>query len=234
MDQKCAEIQKVQYLHWAKLKYGRRKPCHPTVRAVFEPFADIIASDLKNPMAYKVLDVGCGNGFLQWGLEKRFGFVVGLDYSRPMMAINPCMEKCIGTCTNLPFPNESFDIAVAANLLHHLTEPDRIETLKEMKRVARLKIAVFEPNRNNPFVFAFSLLRLEERMALSFSASYMKNLFKSIGLFDVQVNVRGWIVPNKAPAWWIPIGHAIGQTPFRNFGFETFAVGQVKPWSDEK
>ena len=119
---------------------------------MYEPFADIVAASTENPHNLRVLDVGCGNGFLQWALEKRFGSVAGIDYSQQMLEVNPCNEKHFGSCTNIPFANKSFDVAVAANLLHHLNEPERIRTLSEMRRIAKLKVFSFEPNRNNPLI----------------------------------------------------------------------------------
>lgn len=228
MAKKRDSVQRFQLEHWSKDKHARRKPDHRVVHAVFDRLSDIVASSIENPRNSSVLDVGCGNGFLQWALEKRFGAIAGLDYSRQMLEVNPCKEKYLGSCTNLPFKDNSFDVAVSANLLHHLTEPERIQSLLEMRRVAKRTVVSFEPNRNNPFMFAFSLIRPEERMALMFTSSYMRNLFNRAGLAGVHVHVEGWIVPNKAPVWYIPIGHTLGRTPFRMFGFDICTVGNVK------
>lgn len=226
--QEQQRVQKVQDDHWSQCKRTRREPDHPVVRAVFEPLADIVASSIDNPGNASVLDVGCGNGFLQWALEQRFGSVAGLDYSQQMLEVNPCGERNHGSCTSLPFRDKSFDVAVAAHLLHHLTEPDRVRALSEMRRVARLMVFSFEPNRSNPFMFAFSLIRPEERMALSFSLSYMRGLFAKADLTNVNVQVKGWIVPNRAPVWWMPIGRVLDRTPLRMLGFDIITVGQVK------
>jgi len=232
MTEKRPDLQQIQDAHWSKDKHARRKPDHPVVRAAFEPLADIVASSIENPGDATALDVGCGNGFLQWSLEQRFGTVAGLDYSQQMLEINPCREKHLGSCTDLPFDDNSFDVAVAAHLLHHLGEADRIQALAEMKRVARLRVVSFEPNRNNLLMFAFSLMKREERMALGFSASYMRKLLTKAGLGGARVHVEGWVVPNKAPRWWVPIGRVLGRTPLRRLGFDICAVAQVKPQED--
>ena len=172
------------------------------------------------------------DGFLQWALERRVGSVVGLDYSQQMLDINPCREKCLGSCTALPFADRSFDVAVASQLLHHLTEPDRIQTLAEMRRVARRAVVSFEPNRGNPFMFLFCAVNREERMALSFSPFYMRKLFTTAGLAGVHVHTESWITPNKAPVWWVPIGRTLNRTPLRRLGFYICTVEQVKPWYD--
>jgi len=232
MTERRPPIQQIQDGHWSKDKTARRKPDHPVVRATFDPLADIVASCIDNPDESTALDVGCGNGFLQWALERRFRSVAGLDYSRQMLDVNPCMEKHLGSCTALPFRDKSFDVAVAAHLLHHLAEPDRLQTLVEMRRVARQAVVSFEPNRNNPLMFMFSVIKPEERMATRFSPSYMRGLFADAGLVRIHVHVEGWIVPNKAPTWWIPIGRALGHTPFRLLGLDICSVGQVRPWQD--
>jgi SAM-dependent methyltransferase len=225
-------VQQIQDRHWSKDKRGRRRPDHPVVRAAFDPLADIVASCVAHPEESTALDVGCGNGFLQRALERRFRSVAGLDYSPRMLDVNPCREKYLGSCSDLPFPDKSFDVAVGAHLLHHLVEPDRIRTLAEMSRVARQAVVSFEPNRNNPLMFLFAAIRPEERMALRFSRSYMRRLFTGAGLVSVQARVEGWIVPNKAPTWWIPIGRALGRTPLGRLGFDICSVGRVRPWQD--
>jgi 2-polyprenyl-3-methyl-5-hydroxy-6-metoxy-1,4-benzoquinol methylase len=221
------KTQEIQDSHWSKDKSARRRPDHPVVYATFEPLADIVTSSIDNPDQASALDVGCGNGFLQWALQRRFRSVTGIDNSREMLKVNPCEEKHLGSCTDLPFPDKSFDVAVAANLLHHLTKPERMRTLAEMRRVARQAVISFEPNRNNPLMFLFSVIKPEERMATQFTRSYMRELLAEAGLVNVRVHVEGLIVPNKAPICWIPIGRALNKTPFRLLGFDICSVGYV-------
>lgn len=157
-------------------------------------------------------------------LEDHFGQVVGLDYSEEMLRYNPCQNKFIGSSISLPFADKSFDIVVASHLLHHIEESDRLPTLVEMARVARAAVISFEPNRDNPLMFLLALLSKEERMALKFNKRYIRSLFKSSGLNLKSIHVENWIVPNKAPHWWIPIGRAINQSPLRRIGFDICAV----------
>jgi SAM-dependent methyltransferase len=217
----------IQEKYWSKDKRTRRTPDHPVVRATFRPLAQIVASLVANPREARVLDVGCGNGFLQRSLEERFGSVVGIDSSRAMLAVNPCKETCCGFSTELPFPDKSFDVSVASHLLHHVSEKERIKTLQEMQRVSRYAVVSFEPNRNNPFVFLFAMMQKEERMGLHFSRSYMRRLFQEAGLTHSEAYLFGWIVPNKAPLWWIPIGDLLNKSPFRVLGFDICTVGRL-------
>jgi SAM-dependent methyltransferase len=226
MTESRRRVQEIQDHHWSKTQLDRRGPDHPVVRATFEPLAGFVASAAADPGAASVLDVGCGNGFLQWSLEHRFGSVTGIDSSARMLEVNPCAVTRLGSGTDLPFPDDSFDVAVAANLLHHLVEADRGKTLAEMSRVARRAVVSIEPNRNNPLMFLFAAVKPEERMALEFTRSYMRRLFSEAELREVEVHVEGWTVPNKAPGWWIPVGRALGRTPLRRFGFDICTVGR--------
>lgn len=217
-------MQNIQEEFWAKDKQKRRDPQHPAVVATFDPLAEIVASVVQDARGSNVLDVGCGNGFLQFALEKKFSEVCGLDYSRKMLEVNPCKRKYLGSSAKLPFADQSFDVVVASSLLHHLVEADRIQTIREMQRVARFAVVSFEPNRNNPLMFLFASINKEERMALEFSAAYIRKLFASVGLTDLRIIVRGWIVPNKAPIWWIPVGDFLDHTPLKNLGFDICCI----------
>jgi len=220
---------KIQQKHWKKTRQKRRQPEHPVVSATFSPFASHIASNVENPCNSSILDVGCGNGFLTCSLAKHFGLVANLDFSAEMLQINPCANKLQGSATDLPFGNNSFNVVVASHLLHHLVEKDRLKALQEMMRVSSEIIAIIEPNRNNPFMFMFSLLMKEERMALGFCRSYMQKLLEDLGLHSFTCQVEGWVVPNKAPVWWIPVGKFLSKTPIQRFGFDIFCIGHLNP-----
>ena len=84
--------QQIQNNYWNQNKALRRGPEHIVVQSAFNPLANLVASSIENPIDSSVLDVGCGNGFLQWALEKRFGSVSGHDNSDKMLAIKPCKK----------------------------------------------------------------------------------------------------------------------------------------------
>jgi SAM-dependent methyltransferase len=90
----------------------------------------------------KVLDVGCGKGFLLYdftqvvpGIE-----VTGLDISE--YAIAHAKEEIkdrlhVGNARQLPFPDGSFDLVFSINTLHNLRCFDMASALREMQRVGR-------------------------------------------------------------------------------------------------
>jgi ubiquinone/menaquinone biosynthesis C-methylase UbiE len=90
----------------------------------------------------KVLDVGCGKGFLLHeftqvmpGIE-----VAGLDIST--YAIEHAKEEVkpflkAGNASSLPFADKSFDLVVSINTLHNLQCFELDRALREMERVSR-------------------------------------------------------------------------------------------------
>ena len=89
----------------------------------------------------RVLDVGCGKGFLVKdlmlecpGLE-----VFGLDISR--YALMHCETETVGrlhlgSAESLPFPDGSFDCVLSINTVHNLPRPRAIAALREFQRLS--------------------------------------------------------------------------------------------------
>jgi ubiquinone/menaquinone biosynthesis C-methylase UbiE len=102
---------------------------------------DIIAHfELKPGM--RVLDVGCGKGFLVKdlmlacpGLE-----AFGLDIS--LYALMHCERDVVGrlhfgSADNLPFPDGSFDCVLSLNTIHNLSRPRAVKAMQEIQRLSR-------------------------------------------------------------------------------------------------
>lgn len=102
----------------------------------------------------RILDIGCGKGFLLYeftqavpGIE-----VVGLDISA--YAIENAKEEVrpflsTGNAISLPFPEKSFDLIVSITTLHNLYCYDLDRALREIERVGRAgKFVCVESYRN--------------------------------------------------------------------------------------
>lgn len=85
------------------------------------------------PGAKKILDIGCGDGYLASRLALAFpgASVVGVDQEAGGIRI--AREKCSGipnvkfvvsTCEALEFEDRSFDVVVLADVIEHLGNPD--------------------------------------------------------------------------------------------------------------
>jgi SAM-dependent methyltransferase len=90
----------------------------------------------------KVLDIGCGKGYLLYDLTQAVpGIeVCGLDISE--YAINHAKEEVksylrVGSAQSLPFEDGSFDLVISINTLHNLYCYELENALREMQRVGR-------------------------------------------------------------------------------------------------
>lgn len=185
----------------------RRSPDHPVVRAFAEPKVSFIRACVEKDQGEgeinQILDVGCGNGFFTRPLA-RWAKCTGLDFSQRMLDLNPVDAiKVCGGVNSMPFEDNSFDLVFCSNLLHHI--PDALTAVLEMRRVSSRYVVISEPNRNNPLMFAFGLVKSVERGALKFSCGYLKKLAAKADLRLLDIATMGAILPNRTPAKLLPL-----------------------------
>jgi protein-L-isoaspartate(D-aspartate) O-methyltransferase len=101
----------------------------------------------------RILDVGCGKGFLLFDFTKVVpGIEIhGIDISE--YAIRDAKEEIkhrlrVGNATHLPWPDKYFDLVVSINTLHNLHCYDLDRALREMERVGKRKYLCVESYRN--------------------------------------------------------------------------------------
>jgi len=100
----------------------------------------------------RVLDVGCGKGFLLRELVQLLpGLSVhGLDISRYAIENgDPAVKEhlVLGNACELPFDDSTFDLVVSINTLHNLYVFELDSALRELERVATSKYLVVESYR---------------------------------------------------------------------------------------
>jgi len=151
---KAAELAKqFEFDYWD----GDRRICYGGYRYMpgrWEKVARMMVKHYGLKPGDRVLDVGCGKGFLLYdftqvlpGIE-----VVGLDISRH--AIANAKEEIrdrvqLGNATQLPFPDQSFDLVISITTLHNLYCYDFDKALREIERVGnRNKYICVESWRN--------------------------------------------------------------------------------------
>lgn len=94
------------------------------------------------PADAKILDVGCGKGFLLYEFTQILpgATVAGLDVSR--YAIENAKEEVRsrlveGSAEQLPWEDKSFDLVVSVNALHNLYNDQLWSALSEIERVGK-------------------------------------------------------------------------------------------------
>jgi len=105
------------------------------------PIAEDIVKHYGLKAGMRVLDVGCGKGFLVKDLMKVCpGLeVFGLDISE--YAVTNCEPEVVGrlqvgNAMHMPFADKSFDAVLAINTVHNLDRAGCIRALKEIERLA--------------------------------------------------------------------------------------------------
>ncbi|KLI24303.1 methyltransferase type 11 [Brachyspira hyodysenteriae] len=101
-----------------------------------------VSEYLKNIDYNKLLDIGCGTGYLINMLKKYKATAefYGLDLSEEMINISKSKnikdaEFILGSANKLPFNDNTFDIVTCIQSFHHYPYPD--EAMKEVYRVLK-------------------------------------------------------------------------------------------------
>ena len=170
---------------------------HPVVQAFAKPKIKWIDRQI-GLKGKKVLEVGAGNGYMSHGLAKLCN-LTALDISQEQLEQNPVKKKIVGSVYQLPFEENTFDIILCSNLLHHLEQPNM--AVSEMIRVSREYIVANEPNNLNPYIalariFPFLLPR-DERNNVYYSRQFLINLLESNGSRVLNHTYSGGFVSPK-------------------------------------
>ena len=139
---KAAELAKqFNYDYWD----GDRRICYGGYRYLegrWEKVARAIANHYPLPAKPKILDIGCGKGFLLYDFLKVLpdAEIYGIDISE--YAIANCKPEIrnqlqIGNAIDLPWEDNSFDLVISITTLHNLHAYDLDLALREMERVGK-------------------------------------------------------------------------------------------------
>jgi len=119
--------------HWVECD-RRSSSYNPPLRARYEAVLRRVAA------AKRVLDVGCGDGYLMGLLSTGCERVFGVDPEQRGVALASAQLRSFGnchvaraSCYALPFRPESFDVVLLADVIEHLEYPALC--LQELRRV---------------------------------------------------------------------------------------------------
>lgn len=112
----------------------------------------LLVDIIKPEKGERLLDVGCGTGYFSLYFHRLGLKVTGLDSSEDMLDVARSkiegkrgIEFISGEATNLPSPDNSFDIVTLITSLGFIKEPHR--AISEAFRVARKKVIIGTLNK---------------------------------------------------------------------------------------
>lgn len=165
----------------------------------------LISKDFNKNEVLRILDLGCGDGKLEEYLSLYFkdSFIEGIDVSTESIKIaeskkilNSNFKSYDGI--NIPYCDDTFDLVIIAQVLHHVDIPNHLPLLKEINRVLKLngKIYIFEHNPLNPFTkYIVKTCPFDKGVSL-LSYNYLKKL---LGTCNFNIDFLYFIsfFPNK-------------------------------------
>lgn len=194
-------------------------------RRKVEILEDIVRPGLGSLQGLNLLDVGCGTGTTDRYLVPRVRRLHGVDVSEEMLVkAQRNVPKAKFTWYDgekIPFPDETFDVAVAICVLHHVPVSKRCKVVSEMVRVTRPEgvVVVIEHNPYNPLTrYAVNTCQLDEDAVLLSTRETIELLKDSA---DVEPKFRHFL--------FSPLGGAIGCSLDRHLRSVPFG-GQYAAW----
>jgi len=174
----------------------------------------------------RVLDVGCGTGALTGELVARLGSarVAAVDPSEPFVAAtrtrHPGVDVRLAPAERLPFPDDTFDAALAQLVVHFMLDP--VAGVAEMGRVTRrdgvVAACVWDHGGSQgPLRLFWDTAREldpdvdDESRRPGTRAGHLAELFGAAGLRDVEeatLSVR--LEHATFEAWWEPFTRGVG------------------------
>jgi SAM-dependent methyltransferase len=140
----------------------------------------------------EVIDIGCGVGNAHPHLCGQFAKLAGVDVSAACIATaierNPLVRYAVYDGRRLPYPEASFDVAVAVCVFHHVPVSDREGLVSEIRRVLRPGglFVLFEHNPLNPFtMYVVNRCEFDEN-ALLLRRNETEALLENTGFHDVH------------------------------------------------
>lgn len=140
--EKAAELaKKYSFDYWD----GDRRICYGGyhyIKGRWEQVARALIDHYSLPENPKILDIGCGKGYFLYDFLKikPKSQVFGIDISEYAILNSKTEIKDnlrLGNATDLPWPDNTFDLVVSINTLHNLHSYDLFKALQEMERVGK-------------------------------------------------------------------------------------------------
>ena len=125
----------------------------------WQPVAEKLIQNYNLTNDSKILDVGCGKGFLLFEIKKNLPdiTVIGMDISKhgyenahPLVKNDIIMHRAEDV---YPFKDKEFDLVISLGTLHNLRIFDLQKALSEIERVGKAGYVMLESYRNEQELF---------------------------------------------------------------------------------
>ncbi len=171
----------------------------------------------------RLLDLGCGAGENSVYFAKKGAFCVASDYSPGMVEVALKLAENNGVqvegktvnAMDLDFPDNTFDIVYASNLLHHLPDPQR--AIREMYRVLKPggKACFWDPLKHNPIINVYrriaTKVRTEDETPLDINivdfvkSQFSETVYDTFWIASLWIFLRFYLIervnPNQERYW---------------------------------
>lgn len=188
----------------------------------------IIEAGLPGHNRPRLLDVGCGHGYIHPDL-RGFGYdVVGVEVATEVLPLarqaNPDVTYLGYDGTTLPFDDNSFDVAMAICVMHHVPPEQWPNFSCEMQRVLRPGgvVAIFEHNPWNPLTRYVVANNEIDDDAVLLAAPRLRGLLKDAGFSEVRT--RNILFTPFASPLFRAIDRKLGWCPL---GAQYYALGKA-------
>jgi SAM-dependent methyltransferase len=208
------------------------------------PLAPLLADFAGVTAPQRVLDVGCGPGALTAELVRRLGpdCVSAVDPSEPFVlaarARHPRVDVHLASAEQLPFPDRTFDAALAQLVVQFMADP--AAGVAEMTRVAREDGVVAacmwdHGGGQGPLSLFWQAVReLDpgaggESKGLGARAGDLEDLFASVGLREIEATTLSVSVEHPSfEDWWQPYTLGVGPAGSYAAGLDADQQAQLR------
>lgn len=160
-----------------------------------QKFYNALLSQINLKSSKKVLDVGCGTGYLLRKLDDSYridGYGIDVEGSMVQVAKRQCPKMKIqqSTCEETPFDDNTFDLVIACMAYHHFS--DKKGFANEAARILKTGGSLYIADPYFPFIIRKAintLLRLLRIKGQFFTAQEIANQFKEYG-FELSSSLR--------------------------------------------
>lgn len=151
--------------------YDKYASSNPIERRLMANFFDAL-DDALPATASRILEVGIGEGEIMERLRERYpeAVITGIDLPDPELQAQwseRSVAAFVGDATSLPFPDNTFDLCLAVEVLEHVGNP--MQALREIQRVGTGHVVISVPRE--PLWRVLNLVR----------GSYIKDLGNTPG-----------------------------------------------------